>query len=737
VGKKLRVAFAMGGGASLGAFSGGAISEVVRQLHDNLDGSVYDGVEIDVLSGASAGGMTVGLLVRALADPLNRTETDAVDRVGALMREAWVAGIGVDHLVPSPEMDHRASLLDRGAVDALARRLLEWPSGRRPETHMLGRRVCLGLTLLNYNGIPITLSKDPALRDALTTTLFRDYRVCCLDFAAVETPVPARWTHFDVTALSGRRPWTILAATMIAGGAVPLAFESVVLRRLREEYGALWPDELADREEFLFTHGDGGTFDNEPLRQAMRMAGYLDAGAPADSFDRVLISIDPNVSGSVHDFALDFHRSHEINPDYGLFDGEDVVPADSAGRLVSNAARLVTALRGQASFKDYLGADKVNHRLRWRDEGRRLLSELVGAIKTERVAEIGWDAEASLARVLKEKRAVSSIPDTALEVETELRRVRAEIGVAEAAADEPRVRLECVLLSLLDQVAALRRKQPVSLWAIAPHRFRPVGADPAESVPVELAGDFAASFGGFFDQTFREHDFALGAAVAASVLSQPPVSGPLEGGLLADPEARPAMPSPVDAQIGTNPNAADRFAQRVGHVAEAVIKSRVTNQIARLLVAPRVRSAVSGMVGRSAPERAEATLRVLVRVPEPSEADRFHLEASEGGDDSEDILADADGVAALVTVVRFSPRGEVAVEGPHVHAGDAGPELRIRRSRRGRSDPEAKVLLPEVDRLRKEMSYGLPVHEVELAWERRATGPWTTRNALEGLEDAL
>ena len=57
MGRKLKLAFAMGGGASLGAFSGGAIAEVVRQLHTNLDGSRYDAVEIDVLSGASAGGI--------------------------------------------------------------------------------------------------------------------------------------------------------------------------------------------------------------------------------------------------------------------------------------------------------------------------------------------------------------------------------------------------------------------------------------------------------------------------------------------------------------------------------------------------------------------------------------------------------------------------------------------------------------------------------------------------------
>ena len=124
MGKKLKVAFAMGGGASLGAFSGGAMAEVLRQLHTNLDRSTYDAVEIDVLSGASAGGMTLGLLVRGLADARNDSDAAAVERVRTLMRRAWVEEIDIDRLVPRPDMSEPASLFDRGAVDAIARDLL-------------------------------------------------------------------------------------------------------------------------------------------------------------------------------------------------------------------------------------------------------------------------------------------------------------------------------------------------------------------------------------------------------------------------------------------------------------------------------------------------------------------------------------------------------------------------------------------------------------------------------------
>ena len=395
MGKKLKVAFAMGGGASLGAFSGGAIAEVIRQLHANLDAGVHDRVEIDVVSGASAGGMTVGLLLRALADPGNRNAAEAVQRVGDAMRTAWVDRIDISGLVADVEMRHRASLFDRGAVDAIASDLLSWPGARNPTGHLLGPRVCLGLTLLNYNGIPISMTSEPALEDSLATTLFRDYRVYCLDFRESTRPAPDRWVHYGPADLVTEAAWRTMAATMIAGGAVPLAFEPAVLRRHASEYGPLWPDELEGRDHFLFTHGDGGTFNNEPLREAMHMIGFMDAGEVPGTYDRVLISIDPNVTGAHHDFALDFHRTHDINPDYGWFDGRDVIPADFAGKLLSNAGRVLGALRGQASYKDYLAADKVNHRLEWRDDARRLIVDLVAALDPARISELAGSAVAA------------------------------------------------------------------------------------------------------------------------------------------------------------------------------------------------------------------------------------------------------------------------------------------------------------------------------------------------------
>jgi predicted acylesterase/phospholipase RssA len=741
MGKKLKVAFAMGGGASLGAFSGGAIAEVLRQLRMNLDRSVYDTVEIDVLSGASAGGMTLGLLVRGLADPGNDSDGVAVERVRDLMKRAWVDEIDIERLVPRPDMTDRASLFDRGAVDAIARDVISWRDGEEPRPRLLADRVCLGLTLLNYNGIPISLSPGPALDDALSTTLYRDYRVFCLDFGASARAVPSRWLRFDAPALKRPKAWRSLAATMIAGGAVPLAFEPVILERRRSEFGPLWPEDLEQSDTFPFTHGDGGTFDNEPLRQAMRLIRFMDAPEAAGTYDRVLVSIDPNVSGSTHDLALEMNRALTVNPDYGLFDGEDVVPTDYAGRLLQNASRALTTIRGEASFKDYLGADKVNNRLRWRDDARGLIAELIDAVDPDRAPALLTRAEASLRGVLANKRAVSLLPGGGLTVEDEVQRVGAETVGGRGSEKDPSMggsneRLRCVLLSLVDQVADLRGKEPVSVWAIAPTSFLPVDGGPGDSVPVDLAGDFVGSFGGFLDRSFRSHDFELGVALAGSSLASPPVSGPLGVPLLADPRQRAMLPPRIDAKLSTNEKARRRFADRLGHVAAAVFRDKVHIRSVRTLVAPMVRRAIARLVRDKGERQIAAQVRLLVH-PDSVGSQRFHLTGAAGGDDTESVGVGIDGVVAVDTVVRFTVRGTASVDGPHVHVRDHGWVLLLRETRPLHGDPVLEISLPALDSLRKESPRGLPIHTLHVDWPVKPKGVWSVESGLIPLEAEL
>jgi len=67
-GKQLRIAFALGGGVSLGTFSGAALTEALKNLMVTayLGEQDYDDVVIDVFSGASAGAIALTVLIRMM-----------------------------------------------------------------------------------------------------------------------------------------------------------------------------------------------------------------------------------------------------------------------------------------------------------------------------------------------------------------------------------------------------------------------------------------------------------------------------------------------------------------------------------------------------------------------------------------------------------------------------------------------------------------------------------------------
>ncbi|MCH8487389.1 MAG: hypothetical protein LAT75_11035, partial [Candidatus Cyclonatronum sp.] len=73
--RELRLAMAMGGGVSLGTFSGGALTQSLKLLFiNNLvnwinEEDSYDRIVIDAFSGASAGALSLTLMLRAMCFP--------------------------------------------------------------------------------------------------------------------------------------------------------------------------------------------------------------------------------------------------------------------------------------------------------------------------------------------------------------------------------------------------------------------------------------------------------------------------------------------------------------------------------------------------------------------------------------------------------------------------------------------------------------------------------------------
>ena len=692
---ELRVALAMGGGVSLGSFCGGAVGESMKQLLEN-PAEKFDSVRFDVFSGASAGAMSLGLLVHTLAHPDFAKNTDApLNR----QREAWVERVDIQNLIPDPKMKHVNSLLDRGAVDKIAKDLLllDWEQDVEPDRGSLGPRVLLSCTLANLNGIPVDGRKagqGAAFLDALQTTLYEDIRIFDLRLDPNDgSPAPS--DRLVRHCLTDPRAWNEIAATCVAAGAFPMAFEPVALERKKAEYGSLWPKALSDISAFPFTFSDGGMFNNEPLREVMNLIGLMDA--ENGDFERVVLFIDPNLSGTKEDLSLDYYRELEVHdPDNTLwklgrlFDGRDVEKRPYVDRMSALASPLFGALAGQAAFKDWLAAEKVNNRLEWRADLRSALIELFRLLPDSTFDDgapgdkFATEVTDRLRCVLEAKGSKSIRDNPQLALDSEERRIRGEKVDRLDTLPNP-YRQACVhLLSLVDQVAGLRGRKQVRVLGIGP-------VDDSGK-PVELAGNFVANFGGFFREEYRQYDFDMGRERAGKLLA--------DSGLLSDECQVPERPAKldIDPTVGTTPES-QRLLSRIKEVAGNFLDIKTDWPLKLDKLAVRMAKGKFGrVIGNALSGSQEQMVQYVVRIEivPIRPGNRFKLAGMHGGDslDAEDV----DSVRVIETLIFFAPF-DGKITGPHVNKEGDQHVVKLVQKIRFRRDKHRFLALPDKHRL--------------------------------------
>jgi predicted acylesterase/phospholipase RssA len=266
--KTLRLGFVLGGGVSLGSFSSAALAESLKQLilfadYETKDKDaqgvplrrLYDSVEVDVFSGASAGAMSLAIMLRCLVNHRDKYKFLAFDNY-MLMREAmerqllvqfgevayklknegspkwesliavqtmqevqakiWIDEVNIEKLLGTAEgakkMDESGSLVDRGVIDDVARRCFKFDKlGERLSyrSHVLAGRVLFACTLSNLN---YTLNKTKAklnesgnkfmsaLNDAATDKVHSEVRVFDFNFRPLTQDearyYPLKWVQY-------------------------------------------------------------------------------------------------------------------------------------------------------------------------------------------------------------------------------------------------------------------------------------------------------------------------------------------------------------------------------------------------------------------------------------------------------------------------------------------------------------------------------------------------------------
>ncbi len=396
--KTLRVGLAMGGGVSMGTFSGAALTESLKLLllyGQDEDGVPYDHVVVDCMSGASAGAIALGIMLRALldyesvlkkVDYQNRDEVVqqlkaehpilndpgvarqkmedlvALQVAQRLQEKLWVELLKIETLFgdkmdkKSFKRDHAFGLLDRKNIMTLVDKYLcqDVENIQSNTIRVVNKdRFLFACSLSNltpiqkpdvmgrYNKIVENDSRNQYehVRNLLSSVSSYDHaelRVIDFIFSDIHKEIPSdeRWLSFCTAetfdsckndnkfGLRDPQTWKILSASTIACGAFPLAFEPVLLKRYYQEFGKAWPQEFQNLQEklnpeistvenkskidkesildynsFNFAYVDGGTFNNEPIKEAFKMSYFQDFhnDASKQKIDRVVLFVDPIV----------------------------------------------------------------------------------------------------------------------------------------------------------------------------------------------------------------------------------------------------------------------------------------------------------------------------------------------------------------------------------------------------------------------------------------------------------
>lgn len=653
--KKLKLGFAMGGGVSLGTFSGSALTEAIKQYMvygKDENGIKYDDVIIDVFSGASAGAISLLVMLRGLfhyedkllqltsLDRFKGLETKeevkqkikdhlakqfgdefgqmsdekkekliAVQATQELQRLTWVKEAKIENIARLDKeelMLSKGSLLDRDfLVQDMASKAIYFDNdktaanaGIKP-VGPLADRVLYACTLTRieprlirgeeyFKNSKSDSEKEKLNRlyrkilvDGASSKTHKDLRIfdICfdeLDLDKINAPEkhPLRWinVHAGKSIKNTGRPnknlwsyrssegsdkfrqertWIEMVCTAMAAGSFPIAFEPVILKRYRSELTSSEKKDLDKKgHEYLrFSYIDGGTFNNEPISEAFKLAGFIDnqdSGIQGEHFDRRIIFVDPNVEEPTTINNYDYLREFKLNP----YD-KKATKRTGLNKISQLIPPLISMLRNEGSVVELDKAKEVINKFEVNDN-----------LKVNYVSTIRNGLPSTFdKKLIKENEAI--------ELDKKIIRMRAQVEeYLEQASDEPMIprtyrKLHLAIrkhivndinsktgyfpalygkLENLKEVEGYKefyegerpfRDQPPHFqdWLILLYftllevsqnlseknklsKIIPIGpvsiTDTGEVENVELKGSAISRFYGFFSEEFRTHDFNTG-----------------------------------------------------------------------------------------------------------------------------------------------------------------------------------------------------------------------------------
>jgi len=455
-----KLAITISGAVSLGSYEAGVLYEIIRaiQHHNGLEQDETNKIEIDVLTGASAGGMTATIAAQKLlfeASSLQHPYNNS-------LYQAWVIDASFDSLFNlQTGEDPTHSILSSNYVEAISRKHItdRYASQVPPtqEKHTAAADIIqLGLALANLNGVDY-LRRLRSGEDFFYTR-YQDEMV--------------RGFNSTNRADDSSAAWDVMRNAAVSCGAFPFAFRAKDLARQFGEYPPRFlppiPSACFPSTDRSFTYTDGGTFQNEPLGLAKNLVNKLDP-RHAHNDERFFLFVSPGARAGT--------SNSQFREELANFSG--------------TAATIVASILNQARFQDWIRAEQINERIQLLDEQAQGLARAIvnNQIKPSQLQPV---SSRLLSLLFKDDNVKLLAAQNRLKTQFQKDYEALKNQTSQETAD---IWIDTVLT--FETAADLADKDEMQIFGIT-------------ATQPELASSKLEAFLGFFDQAYRDHDYDVG-----------------------------------------------------------------------------------------------------------------------------------------------------------------------------------------------------------------------------------
>ncbi len=472
-----RLAITVAGAVSLGSYEAGVLYELLRAVRTNNEAAPSESTKIyiDVLTGASAGGMTAAMVSQRLMYDAASLEGEFTN----VLYDAWVERISLMGLVRMRSKEKKwNSLFSSDLIDSIGQNMLisslqrpgSGPHAAVEQVDGRAQTLRVGLALTNLNGIDYMIPILGSDEGGFNYTSSLDQKV------------------FEVTSggKSDLKKWNLICAAAVGSGAFPAAFRPKAVQHNIEEYGealptdrTLWLEgktyvDFTGKSPAFFAHADGGVLQNQPLGLAKDLVdaavaereAHLGQAAHCDSSDRLYVFVTPQ--------SVKSSAQHLSAATISIWD---------------ELKQLVNVYMRQAAFHDWITAEGINQRITLLDTRVAELAEVImeGDIDIVSLAKASGDLNALMMPNEEEGRLARLREQYSLKYKEVLASAGSQAAEAFISA-----------IATLEAAAHLENRDKMKIVAVI--------ADARK----ELAGSGLAAFVGFFKKSFRQHDYWVG-----------------------------------------------------------------------------------------------------------------------------------------------------------------------------------------------------------------------------------